>query len=127
MPQSFLSFFKIINIFYDDKTISQKRKKPQNQLIEGLRDLLPCIADNLAKKRIKELQKSERDIPAYLYKRRCSIAHAFIDPVIGPDNVIESRDIFKDVWIIRGVADYLIENRLGVLRSITTDKKLGKG
>ncbi|MDP8212070.1 MAG: hypothetical protein P9X22_02110 [Candidatus Zapsychrus exili] len=107
VPLSFLSFFKIINIFYNDKTI-----------IEGLRNLLPQIKYEHVKKRIDELKESVKDIARYLYERRCAIAHAFTDPTIDPDNVTESRDVSQDVWIIRAVADYLIESRLGVSRSI---------
>jgi hypothetical protein len=115
---SFLSFFKVINIFYNDKTVRKKKQKPRNELIEGLRSLLPHIKDVLAKKRIDELKKSMVDVPEYLYKRRCAIAHAFTAPAIDPDNVTVSRDLSQDTWIIRAVADYLIEKELGVSRSI---------
>lgn len=115
---SFLSFFKIINIFYNDRPIRAKKQKSQNELIEGLRRLLPHIKYDLARKRMHELEKTISDIPEYLYKRRCAIAHAFTNPAIDPDNVIESRDLSQDTWIIRAVADYLIEKKLGVSRSI---------
>jgi len=118
IPLSFLSFFKIINIFYHDKTIRKKKQKPFNELIEGLRSLLPHIKDGLAQQRLDELKKTISDIPEYLYKRRCAIAHAFTNSAIDPDNVFESRDLSQDLWIIRSVADYLIEKKLGVSRSI---------
>ena len=115
---SFLSFFKIINIFYDDRTIYKKKVKPKNELIEGLRSLLSYIKDDLAQKRINELKKTVSDIPKYLYKRRCAIAHAFTAPSIDPDNVSVSRDLSQDTWIIRAVADHLVEKELGISRSI---------
>jgi hypothetical protein len=118
VPLSFLSFFKIINIFYNDKTITPKKQKPRNELIEGLRSLLPYIKDDLAQQRIDELKKTVSDIPKYLHKRRCAVAHAFVSPTIDPDNVTESRDLSQDTWIIRDIADYLIEKKLGVSRSI---------
>ncbi|MDP3052658.1 MAG: hypothetical protein Q8N22_01725 [bacterium] len=118
VPVSFLSFFKIINIFYNDKTIRIKKQKPYNQLVEGLRSLIPHAKCDLAKQRLQELSKVVNDIPKYLYKRRCAIAHSFTDPAIDPDNVMESRDLSKDLWIVSSIADYLIENKLGVSRSI---------
>lgn len=96
VPLSFLSFFKIINIFYNDKTIVRKKQKPRNDLIEGLRSLLPHIKYDLAQKRMDELKKTVADIPEYLYKRRCAIAHAFTSPAIDPDNVTASRDLSQD-------------------------------
>ena len=62
VPLSFLSFFKIINIFYNGKTI-----KKQNALVEGLRSMLSQIKDSQAQKRITELNKTTKDIPQYLY------------------------------------------------------------
>lgn len=118
VPLSFLSFFKIINIFYNDKTVRTKKQESRNELIEGLRSLFSHIKCDLAKKRIDELKKSIVDVPEYLYKRRCAIAHAFTAPAIDPDNVTVSRDLSQDIWIIRAVADYLIEKELGVSRSI---------
>jgi len=116
---SFLSFFKVINIFYNDKTTRIKKQKSQNELIEGLRSLLPHVKDNPAKQRLLELQKKVDDIPKYLYKRRCAIAHAFIAPAIDPDNVTILRDLSQDTWIIRAVVDYLIEKKMGISRVIT--------
>ncbi len=107
VPLSFLSFFKIINIFYNDKAI-----------IKGLENLLPYIQDDRAQKRLQELKKTVNDIPTYLYKCRCATAHAFTNPTTDPDNVTESRDLSQDLWIIRSVADYLIEKKLSVSRSI---------
>lgn len=113
---SFLSLFKIINIFYNDK---RKVKTKKNDLIEGLRNLLPFIKDKLAQQRLQELQKTISDIPDYLYRRRCAIAHAFISPTIDPDSVSDSRDLSQDTWVVRAVADYLIENKLRISKSIT--------
>ncbi|MDD4980134.1 MAG: hypothetical protein PHC54_02520 [Candidatus Omnitrophica bacterium] len=118
VPLSFLSFFKIINIFYNDKTTRVNKQKPQNELIASLGSLLQHIKCDLATKRIDELKKSVNDIPKYLYERRCAIAHAFVDPTIDPDNVAESRDLSQDTWIIRAIADYLIEKKLNVSKSI---------
>ena len=115
VPLSFLSFFKIINIFYNDKKI-----------VEGLRSLLSHIRYDLAQERINELKKTVSDIPEYLYKRRCAIAHAFTTPTIDPDNVTESRDLSQDTWIVRAVADHLIEKELGVSRSILGNSTVEK-
>lgn len=118
VPLRFLSFFKVLNIFYNDKTIRKKKQKPHNQLIEGLKGLIPHVKCDMAKQRLQELSKQVSDIPVYLYKRRCAIAHSFTNPTVDPDNVTESRDLSKDLWIVSSMVDYLIENKLGVSRSI---------
>lgn len=112
IPFSFLSFFKVINIFWNDKWVRNK-----NELIEGIRALLPQIKDEFALKRLTELAKTEKDIPEYLYEsERCAIAHAYSDPVIDPDDETHLRRLAWDILIIQEIATYLIEDKLGVSR-----------
>ncbi len=114
IPFSFLSYFKIINIFWKDKF--QNRK---NDLIEGIRSILPQIKDQMSLERLNELKKTESDIPKYLYESgRCAIAHAYSSPIVDPDDVTHLRRLSQDRWIIQAIARYLIEHKLGISRSI---------
>ena len=110
---SFLSYFKILNIFWKDKYINGK-----NQLIEGMREALPMV-DNEAKIRIEKLEKDQGDIAKYLYESgRCAIAHAYTEPIVDPDDVAELRRLSEDIWIIKSIAENLIQEKLNVSRSI---------
>jgi hypothetical protein len=108
IPFEFLSYFKILNIFWNDKTIT-----------EGLRNILSKISNTEARKRIDELRKEHNDVAAYLYKSgRCAIAHAYSTPIVDPDDIADLHRLSKDLIIIKSVAEYLIENELHVSRSI---------
>lgn len=110
----FLSYFKILNIFWKDKFQNHK-----NKLIEGLRDSLSNIRDAEALRRINALHKQHGDVAAYLYESgRCAVAHAHSDPIVDPDDVSNLRRLSEDLYIIKAVAEFLIENELHVSRSI---------
>jgi hypothetical protein len=114
VPFEFLSYFKILNMFWKDKFRDHK-----NELVEGLRGALSQISDKEALKRINELAKQHGDVAAYLYQSgRCAIAHAYSDPIVDPDDVSDLRRLSEDMWIIKAVAEFLIENELHVSRSI---------
>lgn len=114
VPFSFLSYFKVLNIFWKDR-----RKKGSNELIEGIRMMLPKLNDNQAIERIKQLAVSQSDIPEYLYQAgRCAIAHAYAVPLIDPDDVADLRRLSQDIWVIKSIAENLIESNLNVSRSI---------
>ncbi len=109
IPFSFLSYFKILNIFWNGR----------NEIIEGLRATVPKITDVDAIARAKELQASIPDVPRYLYEPgRCAIAHAFADPLVDPDDVANLRRLSQDLEIVKAVAEHLIEEKMGVSRSI---------
>jgi len=108
IPFSFLSYFKILNIFWNRS----------NEIIEGIRQTLFEI-NGQALERVIELQKTESDIPRYLYESgRCAIAHAYSDPLVDPDDIVELRRLSQDIWVIRAIAEHLIETKLSVSRSI---------
>jgi hypothetical protein len=114
IPFAFLSYFKILNIFWNDRWHNHK-----NEIIEGLRDVLPMITDGEARKRINDLSKQNPDVAAYLHESgRCAVAHAYSDPVVDPDNFSALRRLSQDIWIIKAVAELLIEDKLHVSRSI---------
>lgn len=110
----FLDYFKILNIFWEDKY-----RNGQNQIIEGIRKILPQLTDQQATDRIKALNKQTPDVSKYLYESgRCAIAHAYASPIVDPDDVTDLRRLSQDVWVVRAIAEHLIENELGVSRSI---------
>lgn len=114
VPFSFLSYFKILNIFWKDKYVNCS-----NELIEGIRAILPKVNDNEAVSRIKQLSASQNDIPKYLYDSgRCAIAHAYSIPLVDPDDVADLRRLSQDIWVIKAIAEKLIEDKLDISRSI---------
>jgi hypothetical protein len=58
VPFQFLSYFKILNIFWKDRWIDRK-----NALIEGIRGTLPALEDGQALRRLKDLRTREADNP----------------------------------------------------------------
>lgn len=109
-PFAFLSYFKILNIFWKDR----------NELTEGIRNTLPKLKDDLALRRLKVLQASEPHTPRYLYESgRCAIAHAYSDPIVDPDDVSDLRRLSEDIHIIKAIAEHLIRAELKVSRLIT--------
>jgi len=114
IPFEFLSYFKILNMFWKDKFRNHK-----NELVEGLRNVLPRISDEETLKRIDALTKQHSDVANYLYQSgRCAVAHANSDPIVDPDDVSDLKRLSEDMWIIKAVAEFLIENELHVSRSI---------
>lgn len=124
IPFRLLSYFKILNIVWNDKKIKgrsekDKNKKEKNEITKGIRDTLPKLLDTEAKDRIARLsQKGERDIPAYLYESgRCAVSHAYKEPIADPDNIEDLHRLSEDAWIIKAIAEYLMENTLMISRS----------
>jgi hypothetical protein len=116
IPFSFLSYFKILNIFWKDK---YDRKKGINELVEGIRMMLSRIHDTEANERINQIAGTQPDIPKYLYESgRCAIAHAYSVPLVDPDDVADLRRLSRDIWVIKAIAQKLIEERLNVSRDI---------
>jgi hypothetical protein len=109
VPFSFLSYFKILNIFW----------KESNKLIDGIRSMLPKLKDAEALDRIKQLATTQSDIPKYLYESgRCAVAHAYSFPIVDPDDLKDLRRLSQDRWVIKAIAEELIERELKVSRSI---------
>ena len=114
VPFSFLSYFKILNIFWKDRY-----EKGSNELIEGIRTMLPKLNDNEARDRIKQLTGSQSNIQEYLYESgRCAIAHAYSEPLVDPDDVADLRRLSQDIWVIKAIAEELIESELNISRDI---------
>lgn len=114
IPFQFLSYFKILNIFWNDKMKNRK-----NELVEGLRASLPNLADKDCIKRIKEIESKEGDVADYLYKSgRCAVAHAFADPIVDPDDITDLHRLSKDLWLMQKLTAYLIKKNFGIEQSI---------
>lgn len=114
VPFAFLSYFKILNIFWCDKF-----QKGKNPLIEGLRTVLPKIADQEAVDRIMKLKKQIPDVAKYLYKSgRCAVAHAHISPIVDPDDVKDLRRLSEDMSVIKAVARFLMVDQLKISTTI---------
>lgn len=114
VPFQFLSYFKILNIFWNDK-----KQNGKNLLVEGLRNALPDLTEESCIKRIKEIQQKEGNPAEYLYKSgRCAVAHAHSDPIVDPDDVTDLRRLSEDLWLMQNLAAYLIEREFGIEQSI---------
>lgn len=113
-PFQFLSFFKVLNIFWKDKY-----KNGKNEIVEGIRDYLNKLTDDLAIKRMEEIAKLEADIAKYLYESgRCAIAHAYSEPIVDPDDVQHIRRLSEDIYIVKNISELLIEKELNISRTI---------
>ena len=118
VPFAFLSYFKILNIFWKDKFTTSDGQR-QNPIIEGIRSTLPLLTDDRALRQLTKLSSDTTDVPTYLYESgRCAIAHAHADPIIDPDDLSHLRRLSEDIAIIKAVAQHLIEAELKVSRSI---------
>jgi len=116
-PFQFLSYFKILNIFWKDRLVTIDGQR-QNHMIEGIRATLPKLKGELAVSRLRTLRTTEPDIPKYLYESgRCAIAHAYADPIVDPDDVSDLRRLSEDLQIVKEIAEHLIEVELRVSKS----------
>ena len=118
VPFAFLSYFKILNIFWNDKFVTVKGKR-QNPIVEGIRETLPKLTDGLALRRLKALTGTNIDVPKYLHESgRCAIAHAHADPIVDPDDLSHLRRLSEDIAVIKAIAEHLIKTELKVSKSI---------
>jgi len=114
VPFQFLSYFKILNIFWNDK-----KKSGKNELVEGLRSSLSELREKDCIKRIIEIEKKEGSAADYLYKSgRCAVAHAFADPIVDPDDVTDLHRLSQDLWLMQNLTAHLIEKNFGIEQSI---------
>jgi len=117
-PFEFLSYFKILNIFWKDKFEIVKGVRI-NPLVEGIRNALPKIADEEVKKRVANLVSLNKDPAEYLYQSgRCAIAHAHSEPIVDPDDMSDLHRLSEDMRIVRTIAEHLIEGELNVRRTL---------
>ena len=118
VPLAFLTYFKILNIFWEDKfrTVNGSRVNP---IIEGMRSTIPSVSDALAKERIANLQAAHQDAAVYLYEScRCAVAHANTSPIADPDNMQDIRRLSADIWVVKAIAEELMTTSFGLSRSI---------
>ena len=119
VPYSFLAYFRVLNLFWNDK---KDGKDAVNPLIEGLASWIPQMKDRLARRRVVDLKKqekytSDREVAHYLYKRRCAVAHAFSGKIVDPDDAKDLERLAAERVIVREIAEQLIEQELKVSRS----------
>jgi hypothetical protein len=113
-PYQFLSFFKIINIRYQDKWIKKK-----NEIVNWIKENIDKISSSTNKEILLKLRESNIDISMHLYSDcRCAIAHANQKPIVNPDDSVEIYNLYNDIGIIRELAGYFIETEMKVSRFI---------
>ena len=105
-----LGFFKILNTKY-------RKGREQTNWINAT---IPLIKDGSATQRMVELRSQTTDIGDYLYRSgRCAVAHANLQPVVDPEDPREVVRLERDVVVVRALAEFLIENELGVKSQAT--------
>lgn len=110
----FLSFFKILNIFFPDR-----KDKGVNKLVEGLRDILPYVNDTECKKRMQKISQQFGDVADYLYEYgRCAVAHVYHEPLVDPDDVLHLRVLSEDAYLMECIVTYLIKKEFELEQSI---------
>lgn len=114
VPFRFLSYFKILNIFWNDR-----KENGENSLVVGLRKSLSALTEKNCRDRIRELEEREGDVADYLYKSgRCAVAHAFTDPIVDPDDVTDLHRLSEDLWLMQNLTAHLIEKKYEIKQSI---------
>ncbi len=102
---AFLSYFKIINMLHADG---------QSQM-DWIRANVHRASDQGVRTRVMELQSAGTDVGEYLYVScRCAVAHAATDPIADPDAPGDVERIRKDLFLIRSLAEVMIEHEFGV-------------
>ncbi|MBI3590512.1 MAG: hypothetical protein HY094_03925 [Candidatus Melainabacteria bacterium] len=112
----FLSFYKIINVLY-------KRDKDQinwiNQAVKKI-ERGNTIRTSEGVDRIIELERGGKDIGKYLYVScRCAVAHANPKNNMNPESLEDEQKLQNDMPIIKRLAEYFIENELGIKSEYT--------
>ncbi len=114
---SFLSFYKIINLFVGRNGKGGKQERWINDNLASL----PNRSD--AQKRVDELRKTCNDIGQYLYGScRCAVAHADagIGKFIDPEDIAELNRLAADLPLIRALSQIVIEKEYGIKSRMTT-------
>jgi hypothetical protein len=105
IPFSFLSYFKVLNIRFASGA-------PQKDWINNN---LGDIKYGPGLERLNELQNKVPDIGAYLYHQgRCSVAHAYSDDIVNPDDYEDKRRLELDLPLMKEIASVCIEKEFGV-------------
>lgn len=102
---SFLSFFKILNVRFNEG-------RDQIAWINATYGSLtrPDSIDRLG-----EIAAIPADIGEYLYgSGRCAVAHAFATPVVDPDNIEDQIRLSKDWRLVRGLAALVIQREWAI-------------
>ena len=114
VPYSFLSYFKILNIFWKDKFTNRR-----NDLVEGIRSEIENIEDQECIERINHIKEMVDDVAYYLYESgRCAIAHAWSEPIVDPDNIDDLHRLSEDRKIIKIIATNMIKRKFSIEQSI---------
>jgi len=110
---SFLSFYKIINLV---KKNGGKQKKWIRANLDGLKaKAKPNYNESGAKKRMDELTAAGEVVDDYLFVScRCALAHAGVEPTVDPDNINDSIRLYKDLALIKYLAQRMIEDHFGI-------------
>lgn len=105
LAYSFLSFFKVLNVRFPNGPAQ----------IAWINSVTGTLASREATARIGELSATEPNVGAYLYASgRCAVAHAFSDPLIDPDNIVDQQRLSRDLPVVRNLAAQLIQSEWGV-------------
>ena len=116
IPYQFLSFFKILNIKYNDKF---DKKKHVTELKDWIAKNIKYLISTEEKERIGTITASGNDLINYIYSScRCAIAHAYTNPVVDPDNIQDLNRLKKDLVLIRGLAEIIIDKEMGISSSL---------
>jgi hypothetical protein len=112
VPYQFLSYFKILNIFW----------RGGKEIKKELASILPEITDARCRERIAAITNAGDDPAEYLYRHgRCAVAHAYSDPLVDPDDASDVRRLSEDLPVIRAVAEHLISTELNISRCLWED------
>ena len=103
-----LGFSKIFNILYE-------KSRGQKDWINANLHKIEIASD-----RLKELVAEGKDIGGYIYEScRCAVAHAFSEPLVNPDDPEDLSRLYRDLQLVKELAEIAIEHELGVKSSLS--------
>lgn len=108
IPYSFLAFYKVIKLLFP-------RDRKGQQQMAWINSAAPKIFEYRSRNRLDELSRAGEDIGRHIYGNlRCAVAHAYSTPTINPDNSRDLLLIAADLAVVRGLAQYAIEQNFGI-------------
>lgn len=101
---SFLSYYRVIEVAV-----------PAKQRGDWITTQCSTLKNHRAKEAIKKLKDQGVDLQEHIYKgRRHAIAHASSDPIVDPDDINLSRELWGEIPIMEALAEIAVETVLGI-------------
>jgi hypothetical protein len=97
---SFLSFFKVLNIRFNNG----------RDQVDWMNANAGVLRESEAVARLKDIAATVTNVGSYLYESgRCAVAHAFAQPLVDPHDIRDQQRLSRDWPVARSFAALLIQ------------------